>query len=767
MTVESRYLAVGDKICLSPGDILPADCILAQGEVSIDQSMLTGETLPVVKTEGGHVYMGSICKKGEIEAFVTAIGKSTYFCKGITMTQEINNNRGKVEQVLAKIAFLLTIVSSVLVTIVFIVLLDKGNEFLESLAVSALLMVISLPIAMQVVCATTLAVGAKALYNEKTLVCKLNAIEELAGMEILCINKSGFLTKKKPVVGTPILFESKSINDLFLFALLSSRREKESQNPIDRTICTYGLITLQLTTHMYEEEDFIPFSPKRKHTFCTVRNVITGEITKCCKGSVQVILAITKNWALESSISEIVLELASKGYSAVAVARTDKQYQWEFLGLIPILYPISTGASSSLRTLSELNVSITMLSGDYLAVSKKYFMDLHLGDRIFNAEILNSDNTTLQQEFIDSILMYANGYAEVYPEHKFTLVKMLQRKGKRVGITGRAISDAPALKIADVGLAAYGATDAAMASSDIIYQKSGLKTVANSIVSARKIFQRAETYCIFRIACSFQLLLFVFVGVVAVDPSGYHCTGNSKCQIRPNTSTLPVLTLVIIALLNDGNIIAIAYDTAPGRKYPCKWDLKAIFIVACVLGAIALLSSVAFLLIGLNHMSPDNPSVLFTSLGIEVFNYGEILNAIFLKVSISNYLTIFSVRCRGSFAMNLPGKAVFSMGFVSMAVSTLLSKYWFLNLQPKNSVIIANLSPLPWRMVILIWVYDFFVFLAQDIVKIAIYKAFAIYKIKSQDKVLINMMLSEATYFQHQNTTSHLLTQRAKIAASC
>ena len=284
---------IGDKIFLSQGDLLPADCLLGPGECSIDQSMLTGETIPVLKTEGSKLYMGSICKKGEVEAYVCKTGQNTYFCKGASLTSKVEQ-KGKVQKILTKIAFFLILISSILTSIIFIVLLLNGNEFLESLSLSVVLLIIAFPIAMQVVCTTTLAVGAKALNKKQAVVSRLSSIEELAGMEVLCISKSGFLTKKEPIVQQPILIQSQSTEEVILIALLASKKDRDSQNSIDRCICEHAIEKCRINFEIFEEEDFFPYNSKSKRCVSIIRNTKTGYVFKCCKVSPQVLLALTE-----------------------------------------------------------------------------------------------------------------------------------------------------------------------------------------------------------------------------------------------------------------------------------------------------------------------------------------------------------------------------------------------------------------------------------------------------------------------------------------
>lgn len=763
--VPARELVVGDKIFISPGDLLPADCILGPGECRIDQSMLTGETVPVFRTEGARVYMGSLCKKGEIEAFVCSIGKNTFFRRNTTLVTEVQR-KGNVQKVLTRIAFWLVTVSAILVAVVLVILLVKGNEFLESIAVCAILMVISLPIAMQVVCATTLAVGASSLSKEKAIVSSLSSIEELAGMEFLCINKSGYLTKNHPYIKPPILLNCPNIEELFLLALLSSRKEKDSQNAIDKCICDFAIENCKVNWTCYEEEDFIHYDAKNKRTMAVIRHAKTGEYFSCCKGSPQVILALTENWVLEKEISKHVCELASQGLTSIGVARTNQYGQWIFCGIIPVGYEYPEDIEKYFQMLKDLNIKVTILTGDQINVVKEVCRKVGFGDVIFNAEIFNTDDTVVQRELVEATVLDADGYAEVYPEHKFTLVKVLQRLGKKVGITGVSINDAPALKCADVGLAAFGATDAAKTAADIIYHEPGLGPIIKSIKKAREIFQRAETYCIYRIYCSFQLLLFFFVGAVFIKPAQYSCSGVSGCKDLPNVSILPVLTLVMIALLNDGIIISIAYDSQKPSSDPKKWNLSLIFLLACALGSVSFFTSVAFLHIGLSHMDSRNPNPVLSAFSLPCLSYGELLTGVFLKISISNYLAIFTVRTKHMFLIDFPSAIVTCASILALITTTLISKYWYLNIQPINSVIVATLAPISWKLVLIIWVYDFMIFLVQDVVKVIIFSSFEKFKPRPLDPDLKKLTLTEVFCSYYKQNSQNITTQRSNFAAS-
>ena len=741
-TVKVPELVVGDRIQISSGDFLPADCVIGFGECLIDQSMLTGETISVLKNEGSNVYMGSICKRGEIEANVTATGINTFFGKANLLTSQVNQ-KGKVEKILGKIAFLLMIISSIVVSVIFIVFLVKGNEFLESLSMSVLLMILSLPIAMQAVCAATLAVGAKDLGKKKAIICRLASIEELAGMDILCLHKSAILTKDEPTVHNPVLIQCKTIQKLFLLAFLASRRD--AKNSLDRCICEYAIENCKIQYEVFEEIDFSQYDPKLKYSESLFRHTITGKETRCCKGAPQVILAMTQEWKLENAINSHILQLAIQGYTSIAVASTNSKNELKFRGLIPVFDPFCEGAIGYIEDFSKLNIKLTLLTGDHISIAKEFSRSLKIGDIIFSAEIFNKDTTAVQREFVDTILLQANGFAEVYPEHKFTIVKMLQNKKKKVGITGVSINDAAALKKADIGIAGYGASDASKSAADIIFEEPGLNIVIQAITRARKIFERSKTYSLYRISCSFQLLFFFFISLVCLNPkTDFSCHG-SFCKDIPNTFALPVIVLVLIALLNDATIISISYDKVKTPKRPCRWYLGRTFIISSTLGSISFFSSFIYLLLTLSNMNSNHPNKIFKIFEISTFTYGEVLTAIFLKISISNYLTLFSARTNGWFFMCLPGKALGFTGFGAMIITTLLSKYWYLNIQPKNSVIIASLASISWTLIIITWIFCIIVLFIQDFFKIIINRCFESNIIISQDKILENLCLNETT----------------------
>mmetsp|Transcript_13435 Transcript_13435/g.25309 ORF Transcript_13435/g.25309 Transcript_13435/m.25309 type:complete len:352 (-) Transcript_13435:37-1092(-) len=296
-------------------------------------------------------------------------------------------------------------------------------------------------------------------------------------------------------------------------------------------------------------------------------------------------------------------------------------------------------------------------------------------------------------------------------------------------MTGDGVNDAPALKKADVGIAVDGATDAARAAADIVLTSPGLSVIIEAIFRSRKIFQRMKNFCIYRIACTIQLLVFFFITMCVVDPSAFACQGHSSCDDIPNTFSLPVLALVMITLLNDGTIISIAYDQVTVSKKPEKWNLHFIFAISTVLGGVALISSLIMLMLALSNMWDNQPNLFLNAFDIPAFSYGEVLTVMYLKVSISDFLTIYAARTSWFFWSRRPSKVLNGACIVATLAATFMSAYWYLNFNTgeQSSGSIPDMKPISWKLVGFVWGLNVIFFIIQDVVKVLALKAFEKY----------------------------------------
>ena len=772
-SIESYLVVIGDRVGIKLGDIIPADIRLGPGFAEIDQAALTGESLPVTKFEGDVAYQGSVCKRGDLEAIVIAVGAKTFFGKTSALVGQVNQ-RGNFQKVILKVTFVLMVVSLILVSIIFAVVIDKGNNLLETLSICVVILVASIPVAMQVVCSTTMAVGARALAKRKAIVSRLNSIEELAGMQILCSDKTGTLTKNELTVQNPTLMGKYTVKDIFLSAGLACKREVGSQDAIDKCVTDYARNKCGISFDEYQEENFIPFDPKIKRTEATVKHLRSGASIRVTKGAPQVVLAMANDASIEEEVTAAVQDLASRGYRTLGVGRADIDGKWVFIGLIPLYDPPRDDTAETIQKALQMEVRVKMITGDQIAIAKETAKILNLGDKIFNSDMLGEEATPLQREYLTTVLEEADGFAEVFPEHKFAIVKMLQELGKRVGMTGDGVNDAPALKKADVGIAVEGATDAARAAADIVLTSAGLSVIIEAIYRARKIFQRMKNFCTYRIACTIQLLIFFFISMCSLNPKyKYDCRGVGGCDNVPNTFSLPVVALVIITVLNDGTIISIAYDRVTVSKKPDEWNLFLIYANACTLGGIAFVSSIILLLLGLNNMVGDSPDTFLHYFGINSFTYGEMLTVVYLKVSLSDFLTVFTARTNSWFWTRKPGKLLFSAALVATLAATFMSVYWFLNINAGegSSGKLPNMESISWGVAGFVWGYNFVFFILQDIVKVVQLKAFDAYY-ASQGKetgfsgaVLTDSFLVFATGNRSSVIKRSIVTRRSIVAA--
>jgi H+-transporting ATPase len=310
------------------------------------------------------------------------------------------------------------------------------------------------------------------------------------------------------------------------------------------------------------------------------------------------------------------------------------------------------------------------------------------------------------------MILEADGFAHVYPEHKFLIVECLRQQGFKCGMTGDGVNDAPALKRADVGIAVSGATDAARAASDIVLTSPGLSVVVEAIIIARCIFQRVQNFINYRIAATLQLLCFFFISVFAFPPNQYDPS-------FPEFFQLPVLLLMLITLLNDGTLITIGYDTVRPSQHPEKWNLPLLFLVSIVLAAVACGSSLLLLWCALDSNNPHG--VFQAGFGLPRMAYSEIVMMIYMKVSISDFLTLFSARTRSFFFTAKPGPLLLAGGLVALSISTILACTW--PAQDLDSVPISGLAVTGnyhlWPL--WIWIYCIIWWLIQDTLKVLTY----------------------------------------------
>ena len=585
-------------------------------------------------------------------------------------------------------------------------------------------MVASIPLAIEIVTTTTLALGSTVLAKHGAIVTRLSAVEDLAGMAILCSDKTGTLTLNKMEIqsNTPIYVEGETQRSLLAYAAMAAKWLEPPKDALDTLVLNAvdveSLKSIELIDH-------IPFDPIVKRTEGTVRDMSTGEIFKVTKGAPHVLLHLVEDDTMTTRVENDVTALGERGIRCLAVARTNANGDWVFLGLLTFLDPPRPDTKRTIREARGFGVAVKMITGDHLLIAKETSRQLVLGENILTADSLPLlDKTTKQKPSnlsrdYGKLCLNADGFAQVFPEHKFLIVECLRELGHKVGMTGDGVNDAPALKRADVGIAVSGATDAARMAADIVLTEEGLSTIIHGIVTSREIFARIRNFITYRISATLQLLLFFFVAVFAFHPSDYQPSDNPDDEDWPTIFRMPVLMLMLITLLNDGTLISIAYDNVEAQNQPEVWNLRALFTIGSVLGTVSCLSSLLLLWTLLDSW---NESGLFQTLGLDGLSYGQITTAIYLKVSVSDFLTLFSSRTGSKwFFHSLPANILIMGAFFALTLSTILACWWPSS-YPDGIYSLGLERRQPYSLPFYIWIYCLVWWIIQDYAKVTSYR---------------------------------------------
>jgi H+-transporting ATPase len=675
ITTEVRELVPGDIIRVRLGDIVPADARLLSGDpVEVDQSALTGESLPATRNPGEAVFSGSIIRQGEIDALVYATGANTYFGKTAQLVQEAHTV-SHFQRAVLKIGDYLIILAVALVVVIITVSLFRGDPILTTLQFALVLTVAAIPVAMPTVLSVTMAVGARLLATKEAIVTRLAAIEELAGVDVLCSDKTGTLTQNKLTLGDPFCVNGISADQVILSAALASR--EEDKDTIDMAVI--GGLKNDQALKGYQVVHFQPFDPVHKRTEAIVKGK-DGREFKVTKGAPQVILELAANVEqVKSTVEKAVNEFAARGFRSLGVARADQEGKWQFVGVLPLFDPPREEAKATIATARQMGVNVKMVTGDQLAIARETAVKLGLGTNILDASGFGDTKVYEMAQLAESIEK-ADGFAQVFPEHKFHIVDILQQRGHIVGMTGDGVNDAPALKKADCGIAVSGATDAARAAASIVLLASGLSVIIDAIKESRKIFQRMNSYAIYRIAETLRVLFFMTLAILVFN-------------FYPVTAVM----IVMLALLNDGAILSIAYDNVHYKDKPEAWNMRLVLGISTVLGVIGVVAA-----FGLFY------------LGERVFNLdsGHIQTLMYLKLSVAGHLTIFLTRTRGPFWSIRPARILWVAVLGTQIVATLIAVYGLF------------MTPLGWGWALFVWGYALVWFLVNDRVKLLAYRIF-------------------------------------------
>ena len=724
-----RELVPGDIIKLRIGDIVPADVQLINGDyLLIDQAALTGESLPVSRKPNEIAYANTIVKQGEMLAIVINTGNHTHFSSVVSLVAKAQlEERSHFQKMVIQIGNFLIILTVALVLLIVMVSLFRHENFIEISRFALVLTIAAIPVALPAVLSVTMAVGAMNLARKQAIVSKLTAIEELAGVDIFCSDKTGTLTENRMQVADPVVFNRYSESELFTLAALASKLE--NNDPIELSIFHYIDEKLpEVNLKKYTQLHFTPFDPVGKRTAAKIESA--DEKFTVIKGAAQVLLKMANLPEDEITAIELLVEqLASKGYRTIAVGKQVENKDLNIVGLIPLYDPPRTDSRQVISDMRNYGVRVKMVTGDHMAIAREVGKLLglegeairshqltgsgsqellalasamasaiyqrlnqevsisqaqHFADEVMQSVKQNYDTRLLDREFIHThesaiIEMIENVdlFAEVIPEDKYLIVETLQKAGHIVAMTGDGVNDAPALKKADCGFAVSNATDAARAAADIILTAPGLSVINDAIKQARITFERMKSYSIFRIAETIRIILFMTLAIVVF-----------------NFYPISALMIIVLALLNDIPILAIASDNTKVDKNPVRWNMTEILTVSSVLGIAGVISSflLFYILLEMN------------------FSEDLIQSMFFAKLVIAGHGTIYNTRTDDWFWKKpYPSWLLFNATFSTRVIGTLIAVYGIL------------ITPIGWEYALWMWAYAMFWFVLNDAVKVATY----------------------------------------------
>ncbi len=729
-TIPSRELVPGDIVKLRIGNIVPADVKLLSGDyLLIDQSALTGESLPVSKKENEVAYASTIVKQGEMLAVVVNTGANTNFHTVVALVARASlEERSHFQKMVVKIGDFLITITVVLVVVIVMVALFRHEPFLEIARFALVLTVASIPVALPAVLSVTMAVGAMNLARQQAIVSRLTAIEELAGVDVFCSDKTGTLTKNEMQAAAPIVLPGHTERDLFLTAALASQRE--NRDPIELPIFQYiDAQVPQEEWQRYTQRSFVPFDPIRKRTEAVVAK--GEEQFTAIKGAAQVLLGLSGLSDDEANgVNRHVDELAAKGYRTLAVGRTAGDGPLDLLGLIPLYDPPRDDSKQVIADMQDHGVAVKMVTGDHMAIAREIGRILGLPQRTMRSKQLSGsgsnelltlaavlstaiyqrlkpevtrkeaehftndvmqtvrelyDTRLLEREFLHThesaiveMIESVDIFAEVVPEDKYRIVDTLQKAGHIVAMTGDGVNDAPALKKADCGIAVSNATDAARAAADIILTAPGLGVINEAVKQARITFERMKSYAVYRIAETIRVILFMTASIVLF-----------------NFYPVTALMIILLALFNDIPILTIAYDRTRVAKRPVRWNMAELLVVSAMLGIIGVVASFG----------------LFYILVELKFPRDVIQSLIFLKLVVAGHATIFLTRTDGWFWKRpFPSGLLLHASFWSALLATVIAVYG------------VFMTPVGWRLALWVWAYALAWVAFNDVIKVRTYR---------------------------------------------
>jgi len=642
---DAREIVPGDIILVGLGDLVPADAKIISGELSVDQSALTGESLPVNLHPSDIVYSSSIVTRGEAKCVVVNTGMNTYFGRTAQLVKKAKPKSHQEEIMMAVTKYMMYFgLAALILTSAYALLLNMG--VLSILTFAVIFLMGAIPVALPAVLTIVQAVGAMELAKEGVLVTRLDSIEDAASIDIACLDKTGTITQNKLSVVEVIPFSSYKKEDVALIAALAS--EEESKDIIDSTVINYAK-SLGINLDPYKRVSFTPFNPSIKRSESIVES--NGKRFKAVKGAPQIIVNLCKNASAVCQEANAMLDkLSEKGYRTLAVAKSENEDfdSMQFVGLLALADPIRPDSKAMIEEIKKLGIKPIMLTGDNVRIAKEIARQASIGEKIIPISELKALNEVDKAKVVETY----DGFAEVYPEDKYEIVKLLQSKGHMVGMTGDGVNDAPALKQAEMGIAVSNSTDVAKAAASVVLTEQGVKVIVSAIKISRQIYQRMLTWVINKITKVIQFVALLTIGFFWL-----------------HDIILSLLGMTLLIFVNDFVTISLATDNVKHTSNPNKWNIKNITLASLVVGSLMVIGGTLTIAIGKIYFNLEEEKLqTFTMLTLVFYSQ----------------FRVYIVRERRHFWSSKPGKGLTISIIATLSGFTLLGIY---------GIIIPSLQP--------------------------------------------------------------------------
>jgi H+-transporting ATPase len=633
---DGREIVAGDITFVGLGNVVPADAKIVSGELSVDQSILTGESLPVSVQQSAIIYSGSVVREGEAECVVVNTGANTHFGRTAELVK-IAKPKSHQEQIMLNIIkYTMSVgIAGMIICIIYGAVVGIAISTIFTLVL--ILLLGSVPMALPAVLTVVQANGARELAGKSVLVTRLDSIEDAASVDVLCLDKTGTITENRLSVADAIPFSRYKKEDVILMASLASH--ELGKDAIDATVIEHAK-TAKVDLNPYKQVSFTPFAPATKRAEAII--AAGDKQFRVVKGAPQMVISLCRELdeGAKENVNQMVQQLSLKGYRALAVAKSeDDMDSIELVGLLSLADPVRPESREMIEGARRLGVKPLMLTGDNIAIAKEIARQASIGDRIMRIGELKGLTEEEQAELVTG----ADGFAEIYPEDKYKIVRLLQSQGHMVGMTGDGVNDAPALKQAEMGIAVSNATDVAKASASMVLTEPGVKVIIDAVETSRKIYERMLTWVINRVTKSISIFTMLIATFIWFDDIIF-----------------PLLAIVILMVPADFVTMSLATDNVRTTANPNKWNLKNITLASLVIGVPLLAGGIGAILIGDYYFHLE---------------WKELCTFAVLMVAYTGMLSVFILRERDHFWSSRPGRALVITTTAAIIVFILLGLF--------------------------------------------------------------------------------------------